>query len=332
MSESADQNPSATPVAVIFDFDGTLANSREAAWSAFQRVDQEFGLGIESAEAFYALFADSFHAALARRCGDALAARAWERYSAILEAEYFPQLVPGMAAVIRDLARESPLAVMSANTITVVRRALEQAGVATCFGQAFCGDKLNKRDALSRFLADPGSVCKRDCGDAYEEVCAAAGPKVHRTVLVTDTTGDIREARSVGVQAIGVAWGMHGTEALLTAGAAAVVIWPQEIPAAVRSFPAIHHGALQVAREAASRRRTRARRRQLEDFVVRSAGSPRGAASPRVMHTTSRGFATSVAPLLWSHSRGMQDNPNGREARRWNQQCEGWVMAVEAEG
>jgi phosphoglycolate phosphatase len=131
--------PPFTAVAVIFDFDGTLANSRDAAWAAFQRVDTQLGLGIGSAEAFYDLFADSFHAALARACGEELAAKAWKEYSAILESEYSPQLVPGMAGVVRDLAQESPLAVMSANTIAVVRRALEDAGIATCFGQAFCG-------------------------------------------------------------------------------------------------------------------------------------------------------------------------------------------------
>ena len=48
-------------------------------------------------------------------------------------------------------------------------------------------------------------------------------------MLITDTVGDVREGRSCGVRVIGVAWGMHGVDALRQAGAETVVMWPQEL-------------------------------------------------------------------------------------------------------
>jgi phosphoglycolate phosphatase len=316
--------PSSVPVAVIFDFDGTLANSRDAAWAAFQRVDRQLGLGIATAEAFYDLFVDSFHVALARACGEELAAKAWKRYAAILEAEYSPQLVPGMAGVVRDLAQESPLAVMSANTIAVVRRALEEAGVATCFGQAFCGEKLSKSEALKRFLADPGSACKRGCADAYEETCSAA-PELHRTVLITDTTGDIQQARTVGVHTIGVSWGMHDTAALLGAGAETVVVWPQEIPAAVGRLPGAALDAVQAACEAADRRRATVRHGGGES--TRS----RWPSSDKRRVTTGYHLAGSIAPLMRSAGGDAGAGRAKTDAEPSRQVDEEWVMAVESE-
>ena len=52
-----------------------------------------------------------------------------------------------------------------------------------------------------------------------------------RTVLVTDTAGDVRDALAEGIQVIGVAWGMHSVEELTAAGAEFVAYWPQELAA-----------------------------------------------------------------------------------------------------
>jgi phosphoglycolate phosphatase len=50
-------------------------------------------------------------------------------------------------------------------------------------------------------------------------------------VLVTDTAGDVRDARETGIRVVGVAWGMHSVDELLDAGAEFVALWPQEITA-----------------------------------------------------------------------------------------------------
>lgn len=51
---------------------------------------------------------------------------------------------------------------------------------------------------------------------------AEAGADVARTVMIGDTTYDIEMARTAGVRSLGVSWGYHAREELLTAGAASV--------------------------------------------------------------------------------------------------------------
>jgi len=58
--------------------------------------------------------------------------------------------------------------------------------------------------------------------------------QAQEVVLVTDTVGDVAEAREAGVRAIGVTWGMHTEKQLLDAGAERVALWPQELVAWLR--------------------------------------------------------------------------------------------------
>lgn len=199
---------------VIFDFDGTLVRAREASWKLFQRTNRAFALGIDRPEDFYALFRRNFFAALADVCPDdaARARRAREHFQDLLRREYTPDIVPGMADVIRRLASTHTLVVLSSNTMQSVRRTLERHELASCFAHAFTGDvEPDKTRGIRRLLADPSYAPH---GDA---------------VLVTDTVGDIREALVAGIGAIGVVWGMHSKEELDTAGAEFVAMWPQEL-------------------------------------------------------------------------------------------------------
>jgi len=54
------------------------------------------------------------------------------------------------------------------------------------------------------------------------------------TVMIGDTSYDIKMARAAGVAAIGVAWGYHGTQELWEAGAHHVAARPAEVLAWMR--------------------------------------------------------------------------------------------------
>ncbi len=62
-----------------------------------------------------------------------------------------------------------------------------------------------------------------------EAAMAEAGAAPADTVMIGDTVYDIAMAQAVGVRAIGVAWGYHGPEELLAAGAEAVAETPAEL-------------------------------------------------------------------------------------------------------
>lgn len=219
--------------AVVFDLDGTLVQTRIASWTIFEQVNRNHGLGVDSPEEFFALFRGNIFASLASRCRDeAHAAEVKQEFLTLLRRDYAPPLVPGMRDVVRRLAAECTLAVMSSNAMAVLRRVLVDNDIAYCFAHVFGGDVApDKRAAIRGFLADSGSGFGRRCSAGYDEGHVHCVPDASSTVLVTDTAGDVRDAREVGIRVIGVTWGMHSADELLEAGAEFVALWPQEVAA-----------------------------------------------------------------------------------------------------
>jgi len=221
------------PLAILFDLDGTLVQTREASWKIFERVNAEFTLGVASQEEYFHLLEDNLFQGIRRLCRDDAHSREVARYFlAELEARYEPDFVPGIVDVVRRLAANCSLAVISSNSTTTIRRLLTGAKIAHCFSHVFGGDvEPDKRAVVRQFLADDSYLISRDCSPAYREGDRKGHAAAADLVLITDTTGDVKHARECGVRAVGVAWGMHSEEDLLKAGADFVAVWPQELVA-----------------------------------------------------------------------------------------------------
>ena len=118
--------------AVLFDLDGTLVQTRIASWEIFARVSDRFGLGIDRPEQYFELFRGNIYASIGELCRDeAHAAEVKAAFLELLRAEYTPPLVPGVADVVRRLAAECTLAVMSSNATQVLRREARKRGMNT---------------------------------------------------------------------------------------------------------------------------------------------------------------------------------------------------------
>ena len=223
---------------IVFDFDGTLVRTREASWALFRETNERFGLGVDSPEAFYRLFERNFYAALDEVAGGAGTERAREvrnHFQALLVERYNPELVPGMANVVHELAAHYALVILSSNTMEAVRRILLANGLAQCFAHVFSGDVApNKHEAIQRLLDDPSISCGRRCSPHYEESTALRTADAGEVMLVTDTVGDVDEGRRAGIRVGAVAWGMHPVDALERAGAEFTCIWPEELVAYLR--------------------------------------------------------------------------------------------------
>lgn len=217
--------------AVVFDLDGTLVQTRIASWEVFEPINRRHGLGVDTPGQYFDLFRGNVFSSIRDLCStEDLARAATADFLAALRSQYSPPLVPGMHAVVRRLASECTLAVMSSNAMEVLRRVLVDSELAYCFAHVFGGDVApDKRAALRSFLADAGSGYGRRCSADYDEAGEADRPDAGSTVLVTDTAGDVRDALEVGVRVVGVSWGMHTARELTEAGAEFVALWPQEV-------------------------------------------------------------------------------------------------------
>jgi phosphoglycolate phosphatase len=219
--------------AVLFDLDGTLVQTRVASWEVFRPISEQFGLGVADQEQYFDLFRGNLFASLRALCrDDAHADEVKAAFLTKLREDYTPPLVPGMVDVVRRLAADCTLAVMSSNAMQVLRRVLVAGDLAFCFAHVFGGDVMpDKRAAIRAFLADTGSGFGRRCSADYDETGRRTDPDPSTTVLVTDTAGDVRDGLEAGIRVVGVAWGMHSVDELKAAGAEFVALWPQEVAA-----------------------------------------------------------------------------------------------------
>jgi phosphoglycolate phosphatase len=224
--------------AVLFDLDGTLVQTREASWRVFAKTNAALALGINTQAEFFRLLEDNMFHGLRKHCGDdRKASEAAKHFLDLLQREYNPGFVPGMADVVRALAGSCSLAVISSNSVATIRRILDREKLTHCFSHVFGGDvEEDKRACVRRFLSDGSYLVNRNCSPAYREDDEPALPRADQIALITDTVGDVRHAVECGILAIGVAWGMHTEKQLLDAGAEFVAVWPQELVA--RLLPA----------------------------------------------------------------------------------------------
>jgi phosphoglycolate phosphatase len=219
--------------AVLFDLDGTLVQTREASWRVFKKTNAALALGIDTQAEFFRLLEDNMFHGLRKHCGDDRRANeAAKHFLDLLQREYNPEFVPGMADVVRAFAGSCSLAVISSNSVATIRRILERENLTHCFSHVFGGDvEQDKRACVRRFLSDRSYLVNRNCSPAYQEGHEPEAPSPDQIALITDTVGDVRHAVECNIRAVGVAWGMHTEKQLLGAGAEFVAVWPQELVA-----------------------------------------------------------------------------------------------------
>lgn len=200
--------------AVLFDFDGTLADSLEAARRAYDAWAARGGLptlGEESLPTLRAMSMGELVSYLRLPLSKLPSAMAHVRK--VLRSQMATIAVaPGMKALLADLHRHGiPLAVVSSNDVENIRRFLalhEIEGVADlrCAG-------LFGKDRVLR------ASCRR------------LGIRPERALYVGDEVRDVRCARKAGCAVASVTWGFNDRRSLLAASPDHVVDSPRELRA-----------------------------------------------------------------------------------------------------
>ena len=205
----------------VFDCDGTLVDSQATICIAMEECFGEAGLiapdraairrivGLSLPQVMEVLAPGHDPHALAegyKRC--------FQRMRA--EGRVEEQLYDGIPAVLAALEAEGwLLGVATGKSDRGLRLVLEHHGLAHHFVTLQTADRHPSKPHPSMI----------------ELAMAEAGAGPASTVMIGDTSYDIRMAHHAGVRAIGVAWGYHAADELLREGADAVALRPADQPA-----------------------------------------------------------------------------------------------------
>lgn len=188
---------------VVFDWDGTLLDSTGAIVACMQAAAIDLGLPPPDEKTARQVIGLGLHDALSQ----ALPAVPSGEYKLIAERyrhHYLSQdhelsLFSGAHELVRELHESGCLlGVATGKSRLGLSRALESSGLKRFFHATRCADECSSKPAPDMLL------------EIMEELDAAPD----QTLMVGDTTHDLRMARNAGVGALAVGYGAHPREAL----------------------------------------------------------------------------------------------------------------------
>lgn len=170
---------------VIFDFDGVLVNTIEPAFEIHKKANADFTWDV-----FRKMSEGNFHDGYKKALenGHSHPEDFFENYTGIVREASVPE---AMHALIKSLRGGYILAVVSSSTSWLIQEKLNLEGVGDLFSDVLGSD------------VDPSKTRK------IQKLLEKHSVQNTHAVMITDTLGDMREARVCDVSSIGVLWGLH---------------------------------------------------------------------------------------------------------------------------
>jgi phosphoglycolate phosphatase len=205
------------PILIVFDCDGTLANSQHVITEAMRFAFQSTGLVAPERSIVLRILGLSLDEAAAALAPDQCQAKRdevvrvfRERSTALrLNANAREPLFPGAASLLRKLAEREDviLGLATGKSRRSVARIIEQNDLRGIFTTIQTADEAPSKPHPAMLF------------QAMKET----GVSPETTVMIGDTTYDIQMAVSADVASIGVTWGYHTMGELRRAGAKRIV-------------------------------------------------------------------------------------------------------------
>ncbi|GAB4443647.1 MAG: HAD-IA family hydrolase [Rhodocyclaceae bacterium] len=188
---------------VVFDWDGTLLDSTAAIVRSIRSACEDLGFDPPGEAAARHVIGLGLEDALASAMPE-LDPRDYGRLAESYRRHYLAQdreleLYPGAARLVERLReRGYALGIATGKSRLGLRRALAVANLESHFVATRCADECRPKPHPAMLL----------------ELMAETGAEPARTLMVGDTTHDLRMARQAGVQALAVSYGAHSAEEL----------------------------------------------------------------------------------------------------------------------
>lgn len=206
---------------LIFDFDGTLANTLEAGIEIYNELAGDYGLKSVTVDEVRELRKLNTRALLDQLgISRVMAVKLGAHIRKVLHQQMDQvEMIQGVQEAVLDLHRQGyRLGVLSSNSAGNVRTVLKRFGLLECFTFIEAGVSLFGKS--HRIL----SVLRK------ENVPAES------VIYVGDETRDMEAARDSKVSALAVCWGANGREAMETEGPQFCIDHPSELVGCAASF------------------------------------------------------------------------------------------------
>lgn len=191
---------------IIFDFDGTLANSKQCSIVATQKAFKDLKLNIPSVEIIEHYMGIPIEVSFKKMAGRDLSEDLFVRLLQTFRSHYkglentLLEVFPYIPEILKQMVDgEKLLFVVSSKKTDVLKRNLESLGINKFFKDIIGSDKV------SHYKPHPDGILK--IIDLYELNKA-------ETVMIGDAIFDLQMAKAAGVSSCGVTWGSHRRDQL----------------------------------------------------------------------------------------------------------------------
>lgn len=195
---------------ILFDFDGVLVDTLVMHHAISQEVNKDLSLDE---------FRDLFNGNIFDSVKNSLTVKQHPRFFERFEEESRELKIPkSLKDSIHRLNKDYILAIVSATPSSLIAKILKQADSYEYFSDILGGDIHTSKVIKNKMLLEKYEVASKEA------------------VYITDTVGDVIEARECGVQSIAVTWGFHEIEALKKAKPAKIVSTPEDLVKAIKEI------------------------------------------------------------------------------------------------
>lgn len=197
--------------AIIFDFDGVLADSFKDLFRLNQDAMRQIGQKLTQ-QAYCDLFLNNVHRSLNKAVPDLKKRKIFNAFKDREFVNYYAsvQLFPFSRNLIVKLARRSALGIVSSTPRDLIIRLLMK----------------NKLEKYFQIISGSQAASKKD---EIIETVKVLGQPYEQTFFVTDTAGDIKAGQELQLKTAGVSWGFHPVNLLQTKRPEKIFLKPEEL-------------------------------------------------------------------------------------------------------
>ena len=200
---------------VIFDFDGTLGDTRDKIVGVMQHVMAEVGLAVADAATCASVIGlplkDCFLKIYPQLTDDGAehCAETYRRYFFAHSRELVPDMFPHVAETLAELRRRGiQMAIASSRTSRSLR--------------GFVSD-MHLDEYIAMVVGCEDVAATKPAPDAANIILSSLGVSPAETIVVGDMPVDIQMGRAAGIRSIGVTYGNSTPDQLLSVGAIALI-------------------------------------------------------------------------------------------------------------